>query len=102
MRARPAGKSVTGSCSPPASITTSSRSAQVGHFKTPSLHHFYPDAEPFMHDGIFGRESNLFKFYERSLGFRLASGESTGLHYWLQNCPKGIGRPALATPPECN
>ena len=81
---------------------TSSRSAQVGHFKTPSLHHFYPDAEPFMHDGIFGRESNLFKFYERSLGFRLASGESTGLHYWLQNCPKGIGRPALATPPECN
>jgi hypothetical protein len=75
---------------------------QVGHFKTPSLHFFYPDAEPFMHNGIFGSESKLFEFYQKSLGFRLASGESTGLHYWLQNCPKGIGRPAAAIPPECN
>jgi hypothetical protein len=74
----------------------------TGFFKTPSLHHFYPNAEPFMHNGIFGSESKMFQFYEKSLGFKLGPGESTGLHYWLVNCPKGIGRSLSSIPPECN
>ena len=80
---------------------TTGRSVQVGTFKTPSLHHFYPDGQPSLHNGIFAEDGRLFRFYERSLGFTLAPGESTGLHYWLVNCPRGIGRPAALTPPEC-
>ena len=78
------------------------RSAQVGTFKTPSLHHFYPDGEPALHSGIFDNDGRLFQFYEKSLGFKLGPGESTGLHYWLVNCPQGPGRNPFTIPAECN
>jgi cytochrome c peroxidase len=77
-------------------------SVQVGTFKTPSLHHFYPDGEPALHSGIFAEDGRLFHFYEKSLGFTLGLGESTGLHYWLVNCPQGPARNPLAIPAECN
>jgi cytochrome c peroxidase len=74
----------------------------AGEFKTPSLHNFYPVASPFMHDGGLGeRESQLFRFYQKSLGFTLTSEEQTGLHYWLQNCPQGAGRHPLTLPSTC-
>ncbi len=81
---------------------TTGTSAQVGTFKTPSLHRFYPDGQPSLHNGIFATDGRLFRFYEKSLGFTLAPGESTGLHYWLVNCPRGPQRPPSAIPPECN
>lgn len=75
---------------------------QVDAFKTPSLHHFYPDTEPvFMHSGTFGTESALFRFYETSLGFTMTGAEKTGLHYWLVNCPKGPERDPASLPPTC-
>ncbi len=77
------------------------KSAQVGTFKTPSLHHFYPSGQPSLHNGIFAEDGRLFQFYQKSLGFKLAPGEATGLHYWLVNCPRGIGRPDSLTPVEC-
>ncbi|HWW88296.1 MAG TPA: cytochrome c peroxidase [Vicinamibacterales bacterium] len=77
------------------------KSVQVGTFKTPSLHRFYPDGEPAFHSGIFADDDRLFQFYQKSLGFTLASGESTGLHYWLVNCPQGPDRNPLAIPVEC-
>lgn len=77
------------------------RSAQVGTFKTPSLHRFYPDGEPAFHGGIIGDDGRLASFYERSLGFRLAAGESTGLHYWLVHCPQGAERNPASIPIEC-
>ena len=74
----------------------------VDAFKTPSLHHFYPDIEPvFMHSGTFGTESALFRFYETSLGFTMTDAERTGLHYWLVNCPKGPERDPASLPPTC-
>ena len=74
----------------------------VDAFKTPSLHHFYPDIEPvFMHSGTFGMESALFRFYETSLGFTMTDAERTGLHYWLLNCPKGPDRDPASLPPTC-
>ncbi len=74
----------------------------VGTFKTPSLHHFYPDTQPvFMHSGTFGTESALFRFYEKSLGFTMTGAERTGLHYWLLNCPKGPERDPASLPPTC-
>lgn len=78
------------------------KSVQVGTFKTPSLHRFYPDGEPALHSGIFATDGRLFRFYEKSLGFTLGPGESTGLHYWLVNCPQGPARNPLAIPAECN
>jgi Di-haem cytochrome c peroxidase len=78
------------------------KSVQVGTFKTPSLHNFYPDGQPALHSGIFAEDGRLFHFYEKSLGFTLGEGESTGLHYWLVNCPKGPARNPLAIPAECN
>src|SRR5262249_39599912 len=48
----------------------------AGAFKTPSLHHFSPDTAPvFMHSGAFGTESELFRFYETSLGFAMTAAE---------------------------
>jgi len=78
------------------------KSAQVGTFKTPSLHNFYPDGEPALHSGIFAEDGRLFHFYEKSLGFQLGAGESTGLHYWLVNCPRGPARNPFKIPAECN
>lgn len=78
------------------------KSVQVGTFKTPSLHHFYPDGEPALHSGIFAEDGRLFHFYEKSLGFKLGPGESTGLHYWLVNCPRGPARDPATIPAECN
>ncbi len=78
------------------------KSVQVGTFKTPSLHHFYPDGEPALHSGIFADDGRLFHFYEKSLGFTLGAGESTGLHYWLVNCPQGPAKNPLTIPAECN
>jgi cytochrome c peroxidase len=78
------------------------KSVQVGTFKTPSLHHFYPDGEPALHSGIFAEDGRLFHFYETSLGFTLGPGESTGLHYWLVNCPQGPARNPFTIPAECN
>ena len=89
-----------GPADPGAAFMTGNPS-QTGHFKTPSLHHFYPDAEPFMHSGIFGRESRLFEFYQISLGFVLTGEEKTGLHYWLQNCLKGPHRHPASLAPTC-
>ncbi len=81
---------------------TTGRSVRVGTFKTPSLHRFYPDGEPAFHSGIFDEDGRVFRFYQKSLGFTLAPGESTGLHYWIVNCPRGPQRPPSAIPPECN
>jgi hypothetical protein len=78
------------------------KSVQVGTFKTPSLHNFYPDGEPALHSGIFADDERLFHFYEKSLGFKLGAGESTGLHYWLVNCPQGPARNPFKIPAECN
>ena len=73
-----------------------------GEFKTPSLHHFYPDARPFMHNGGLGQQDGqLFRFYQTSLGMTLTGQEQTGLHYWLQNCPKGAGRDPATLPSTC-
>lgn len=73
-----------------------------GEYKTPSLHHFYPDGRPFMHNGGLGlQDSQLFLFYQKSLGFTLTGEEQTGLHYWLQNCPRGAGRHPLTLPSTC-
>ena len=77
-------------------------SVQVGTFKTPSLHRFYPDGEPALHSGNFSTDAALFHFYEKSLQFTLAAGESTGLHYWLVNCPQGPHRLPWQIPAECN
>jgi cytochrome c peroxidase len=75
---------------------------QVGAFKTPSLHHSSPEIEPvFMHSGIFGTVSALFQFYETSLGFRMTDAERTGLHAWLNHCPKGPERAPASLPPTC-
>jgi hypothetical protein len=92
---------------PGAGLTTvtdpaTGRSVQVGTFKTPSLHRFYPDGEPSLHSGIFANDDRLFNFYQKSLGFTLAPGESTGLHYWLVNCPQGPQRNPATIPAECN
>lgn len=76
-------------------------SVQVGTFKTPSLHRFYPDGEPALHGGIFADDGRLFRFYEKSLGFTLAPGESTGLHYWMVFCPQGPERNPSTIHPEC-
>ncbi len=81
---------------------TSGRSVPVGTFKTPSLHRFYPDGQPSLHSGIFAEDDKLFQFYEKSLGFKLAAGEATGLHYWLVNCPQGPQRHPASIPAECN
>ena len=89
-----------GPADPGAAFMTGNPS-QTGHFKTPSLHRFYPDAEPFMHSGIFGRESRLFEFYQISLGVVLTGEEKTGLHYWLQNCPQGPHRHPASLAPTC-
>lgn len=78
------------------------RSVQVGTFKTPSLHRFYPDGQPSLHSGIFAEDGKLFQFYEKSLRFKLAPGEATGLHYWLVNCPQGPQRHPASIPMECN
>jgi cytochrome c peroxidase len=78
------------------------KSVRVGTFKTPSLHRFYPDGQPSLHSGIFAEDDRLFQFYEKSLGFKLAAGESTGLHYWLVNCPQGPQRHPASIPAECN
>jgi cytochrome c peroxidase len=78
------------------------RSVQVGTFKTPSLHRFYPDGQPSLHSGIFAEDDKLFQFYEKSLRFKLAPGEATGLHYWLVNCPQGPQRHPASIPAECN
>ena len=78
------------------------KSVQVGTFKTPSLHRFYPDGEPALHGGVFADDASLFRFYEKSLQFMLAPGESTGLHYWLVNCPQGPNRQPSTIPAECN
>lgn len=77
------------------------KSVQVGTYKTPSLHRFYPDGEPAMHNGIIGDDDRLVRFYQKSLGFTLAAGESTGLHYWLVFCPQSPDRSPAAIPPEC-
>ena len=75
---------------------------RVGEFKTPSLHHFYPNARPFMHNGGLGEQDvQLFRFYQTSLGMTLTGQEQTGLHYWLQNCPKGPGRDPATLPSTC-
>jgi hypothetical protein len=81
---------------------TIGKSVQVGTFKTPSLHHFYPDGEPACHSGIFGEDDKLFQFYEKSLGFTLGAGESTGLRDWLVHCPKGPERSRASLPTERN
>lgn len=74
----------------------------AGEFKTPSLHHFYPKAQPFMHNGGLGeQDAQLFRFYQISLGMILTGQEQTGLHYWLQNCPKGPGRHPVTLPSTC-
>ncbi|MBI1848331.1 MAG: hypothetical protein HY294_03780 [Candidatus Rokubacteria bacterium] len=78
------------------------KSVQVGTFKTPSLHRFYPDGEPALHSGVFADDNALFRFYEKSLGFKLGPGEATGLHYWLVNCPQGPQRNPAVIPAECN
>ena len=72
--------------------------AELGQFKTPSLHHFYPTGAPFMHDGGLANDGQLFRFYQKSLGFTLTGQESTGLHYWLVNCARG---PFALVPPTC-
>lgn len=73
-----------------------------GEFKTPSLHHFYPEARPFMHNGGLGvQDSQLFRFYQTSLGVSLSGDEQTGLRYWLQNCPRGADRHPATLPPTC-
>ena len=75
---------------------------RVGEFKTPSLHHFYPNAQPFMHNGGLGeKDVQLFRFYQTSLGMTLTGQEQTGLHYWLQNCPKGPERAPATLPSTC-
>ena len=78
------------------------KSVRVGTFKTPSLHRFYPDGQPSLHSGIFAEDDRLFQFYEKSLRFKLAPGEATGLHYWLVNCPQGPQRHPIEIPAECN
>lgn len=72
--------------------------AENGQFKTPSLHHFYPTGAPHMHNGGLANDGQLFRFYQRSLGFTLTGQESTGLHYWLVNCARG---PFALVPPTC-
>lgn len=78
------------------------RSVRVGTFKTPSLHRFYPDGEPALHGGNFGRDAMLFLFYEKSLGFKLGTGESVALHNWLVHCPKGATQDPNTILNECN
>lgn len=69
-----------------------------GQFKTPSLHHFYPTGAPFMHDGGLATDSQVFRFYQQSLGFTLTGPETTGLRYWLVHCARG---PFALVPSTC-
>jgi cytochrome c peroxidase len=78
------------------------RSVQVGTFKTPSLHLFYPDGHPALHSGVFADDDTLFRFYERSLQFTLGPGEALALHTWLLDCPRGPNRHPSDIPQECN
>jgi hypothetical protein len=74
----------------------------AGEFKTPSLHFFYPEARPFMHNGGLGQQDGqLLRFYQKSLDVTLSGDEQTGLRYWLQNCPRGPGRHPATLPPTC-
>ena len=78
------------------------RSVQVGTFKTPSLHLFYPDGHPAMHGGVFADDDAMFRFYEKSLQFKLGPGEALALHTWLLDCPRGPNRLPSQIPVECN
>jgi cytochrome c peroxidase len=103
----PQGDGTTGPLDVGAGLTTvtdpiTGRSVQVGTFKTPSLHRFYPDGQPGFHSGIFADDGRLFRFYEKSLGFTLAPGEASGLQAWLVNCPQGPQRNPANIPVECN